>query len=213
MADNFSILGLTSTASNEEIKRAYRRLAMKYHPDKNPAPDARQKFIQITKAYDELMSGKRYSSSSVFTAKPKSKPATPPKPGYRTRDDQQREKRIHIQEQMLKKFIEQREANGTGVKFEENKKSAYLEVNFYFVLCGLTLLVGLILPVVSGNVGMLILTFPFALYFAIKCFWTAGRKKMRADMIFSSKTGFSFEELREYFSKDKIGGMGNKYSE
>ncbi len=37
-------LGLTSMADDEEIKSAYRRLAMKWHPDKNPSPDATSKF-------------------------------------------------------------------------------------------------------------------------------------------------------------------------
>lgn len=42
------ILGLTQAADEEEIKAAYRRLAMKWHPDKNPAPDATSKFQVIT---------------------------------------------------------------------------------------------------------------------------------------------------------------------
>jgi DnaJ-class molecular chaperone len=51
----YKILGLDSLATMEEIKAAYRALAMKYHPDRNPNnPEAEEKFKQIQKAYDVL---------------------------------------------------------------------------------------------------------------------------------------------------------------
>lgn len=49
------MLGLPLGASKSDIKRAYRKLALKYHPDRNPSPAARERFIAITKAYDYLM--------------------------------------------------------------------------------------------------------------------------------------------------------------
>lgn len=55
--DNESLykeLGVEKTASESEIKKAYRLLALKYHPDKNKAPDAEEKFKKISKAYDVL---------------------------------------------------------------------------------------------------------------------------------------------------------------
>ena len=49
------ILGLEQGASTDDIKRAYRRLAMKYHPDKNPNDStANDKFVQIAQAYHAL---------------------------------------------------------------------------------------------------------------------------------------------------------------
>ncbi|KAG8449958.1 hypothetical protein GDO86_016588 [Hymenochirus boettgeri] len=48
----YDLLGVRSSASCEEIKRAFRRLALKYHPDKNP--NAGEKFKQISKAYEVL---------------------------------------------------------------------------------------------------------------------------------------------------------------
>ena len=55
MADHYRTLGVDREASQEEIKRAYRRLAREYHPDANPDdPAAEERFKQITHAYDVL---------------------------------------------------------------------------------------------------------------------------------------------------------------
>lgn len=53
--DFYTILGVDKSADDKEIKKAYRRLAMKYHPDKNPDdPTAEEKFKEATMAYEVL---------------------------------------------------------------------------------------------------------------------------------------------------------------
>src|SRR3954469_14381828 len=55
MADFYSILEIPRDASEDEIKTAYRKLAMRYHPDRNNgSAEAEEKFKQITEAYDVL---------------------------------------------------------------------------------------------------------------------------------------------------------------
>ena len=52
--DCYKILGVSYDASTDEIKKAYRRLAMKFHPDRNKSFGAEDKFKEIQKAYDTL---------------------------------------------------------------------------------------------------------------------------------------------------------------
>lgn len=54
MADYYERLGVTRDADVSEIKKAYRSLAMNYHPDRNDSPDAEEKFRDVTEAYEVL---------------------------------------------------------------------------------------------------------------------------------------------------------------
>ncbi|MHB8464300.1 MAG: molecular chaperone DnaJ [Acidimicrobiales bacterium] len=57
--DFYQVLGLPRTASDEDIKRAYRRLAREYHPDANPDPEAEERFKELQLAYEVLKDPER----------------------------------------------------------------------------------------------------------------------------------------------------------
>ena len=57
--DYYKVLGIAKGASEDEIKKAYRKQALRYHPDKNKAPGAEDKFKEIAEAYDVLSDAKK----------------------------------------------------------------------------------------------------------------------------------------------------------
>jgi len=54
MTDHYTALGLGANASLADIKKAFRQKASFYHPDRNPAPDAAERFRAVQKAYEVL---------------------------------------------------------------------------------------------------------------------------------------------------------------
>jgi molecular chaperone DnaJ len=54
VSEFYALLGISREASEAEIKKAYRKLAMEYHPDRNPSPEAEVRFKEITEAYEVL---------------------------------------------------------------------------------------------------------------------------------------------------------------
>src|SRR5947199_5859643 len=65
--DYYEVLGVARGAPEEEIKRAYRKLAVKFHPDKNPDdPHAEEKFTELGEAYDVLMDGDKRAAYDRF---------------------------------------------------------------------------------------------------------------------------------------------------
>jgi DnaJ-class molecular chaperone len=65
--DFYSVLGVPRSASQEEIKKAYRKLAMKYHPDKNPNDKkAEEQFKTISEAYEILSDEKKKEMYDQF---------------------------------------------------------------------------------------------------------------------------------------------------
>ncbi|MDE2291476.1 MAG: DnaJ domain-containing protein, partial [Elusimicrobia bacterium] len=68
--DYYKILGVGKNASDEEIKKAYRKLARRYHPDRNPGDkQAEERFKQVSQAHDVLSDAdkrKEYDRGGMF---------------------------------------------------------------------------------------------------------------------------------------------------
>ena len=71
MKDPYSVLGVSSTASDDEVKKAYRELARKYHPDNyhdNPLADlAQEKMKEVNEAYDQITKSRSQGGSGGYS--------------------------------------------------------------------------------------------------------------------------------------------------
>ncbi len=69
MSDYYSLLGVDRNASEDQIKKAYRKMAMKYHPDQNKDnPQAEEQFKKIAEAYAVLSDSKKKQQYDQFGA-------------------------------------------------------------------------------------------------------------------------------------------------
>jgi hypothetical protein len=103
--DPYKTLGLKAGASADEIRRAYRRLVKKYHPDRNPLPSAAAQFIEIQSAYEQLTSSQLTADPSAVEQK------------YRARQAQY--------DQDLDAYKKQRAAAREKLRQQKEKEEAY----------------------------------------------------------------------------------------
>jgi DnaJ-class molecular chaperone len=64
--DFYEILGLSKGASKDEVKSAYRKMALKFHPDRNKEPDAEEKFKEINEAYEVLSNDQKKTAYDQY---------------------------------------------------------------------------------------------------------------------------------------------------
>jgi hypothetical protein len=93
----FKILELPETANQSEIRKQYRKLAMRLHPDKNPSPQAKDQFLLVSEAYEILIGRKAPPTlGRVHISKSKEK----------THEERIREARIRHEDQLKKERLE-----------------------------------------------------------------------------------------------------------
>lgn len=194
----YAVLGLPSTASKDEVRRAYRKLVLKWHPDKNPSPEAHTKFIAITEAYDILMGERAAPRAGTTYRRSTASYSPPPKP--KTAAEIRREKRQNHDQMLREKFMRIREQHFRAPDFYKRKEAYYAKSTRYFILAGSVAALGVLLPILVLGALNLIWTAPVAFGLGLGWFFTGGRIKMRADMIYSGRVDYSAEDIREFFS-------------
>lgn len=132
----YKILGLPPSATKQEVKKQYRKLAFKYHPDKNPSAVAQAKFVQITKAYDVIISGKlpkgeRRTTSTRHTSNSGEKVYKRGNKTYTQAEFDEHLKNAR-QKAAFKRWKDQ--AEFAGIKNSKLSKAAPFIVGFYVLL-------------------------------------------------------------------------------
>ncbi len=194
MLDAYTILGLKKGASKDAIRKAYRKLAFEYHPDKNPSPEAKQQFINITEAYDALMEGKAFRAGQRFTAQKA--------PKAKSREELRREKMMRYYEIWQAQFRKIR-AFYNGTDRESLRRRFYGEVYFYYAAAILLMIASLAWPLTTGNPKLVAITFGLGIGVGLRILFYASRKKAAADMIFGQEEHYSFNELNSFFATGK----------
>lgn len=151
MKDYYSLLGIDTSATKADIKKNYRALATKYHPDKNSDPKAAEKFIVITEAYDVLSNPKRRAKYDLFKwqQRQQQKAAAesftvvpPPRESARTRRNRAQKKRSSLyysSKSSAQKF------------FLLTKESFFLSTQYILHILGISILV----TILNHEIGLL----------------------------------------------------------
>jgi len=200
MKDYYSLLGIESTATEREIKKNYRLLAVKYHPDKNPDPDAASKFIEISEAYEILSNKKSRTKYDLYRwqllkQKEEKKQAssdsfivvTPPQSTRNRRNKEQkaRSTKYHQSKDEQKKF------------WLLVMESLHIASRYIFHLLGITLFTVILFPALGHQfiefgknifrgilIGALTVPLAYSIYWMGKNFITEFNKDLEAFSVF-----------------------------
>lgn len=105
----YKTLGLLPGADQAAVRKAFRKLAMKYHPDKNPSASAQAKFIAVTEAY-EILTGKKPApttrASRSKSAQKRQSPSSPANASAQSDEERVRKAKERQEEQAKREFEE-----------------------------------------------------------------------------------------------------------
>lgn len=137
----YHTLGLDKNASQEEVKKAYRKKSLKFHPDVNKAPDAKQQFIAVNEAYEVLMDKNKIQRMMDFHSQVKA----------------QAEAFEKQKQEAFRAYCEQKKAEAerrASMKFSEYKRDMGWYMSFFFIV-----VVSLIILTVAWMMSYAVVTF------------------------------------------------------
>ncbi len=143
MKDYYALLGLKQSATKAEVKKNYRLLATKYHPDKNKEQGSAEKFIAITEAYEVLNNKKRRTQYDLFRWEKLKRQAkeeeyiTVAHPRESTRS-----RRNKAQKKRATQYQQQQSAAARELSL--TKESLYIIAHYYLHILGSTLVIAII---------------------------------------------------------------------
>tara|TARA_B100000508_G_scaffold140609_1_gene142353 strand:+ start:46142 stop:47032 length:891 start_codon:yes stop_codon:yes gene_type:complete len=146
----FEILEIAPTKDEKVIKKAYRKLALKYHPDKNQTEEAHVKFIRISEAYENLLAALDYANKSPeerkeYTKNQSTRAKKPQKTAQEIYEERLREAKRRYEE-MKRKEAEENEAYYQTISSGVNWKVFRAIMIGCILFAGLFILDSLILP-------------------------------------------------------------------
>ncbi|PWH86197.1 J domain-containing protein [Brumimicrobium oceani] len=122
----FEILGIPPTKNENLVKRAYRRKAMKYHPDRNPSAAAKDKFIEVSNAYDKIIFALEEAKSQKHSTHNATRQSTNSKYPYQQRQQSKTRTQNNSTEERNERVKRARE------RYEQMKHEEVLENERYY---------------------------------------------------------------------------------
>ncbi len=149
LPDYYKVFGLRKTATKEEIKKTYRELAKKYHPDVNKSPDATAKMQEIQEAYyilydDEARSRYDIQYDRIYGSKKQEFKEDPQSKSSQTQNNKSEQKTHQFDDPILEKWI--LNAKRQAIDFVKNlyrdtKGIAASGCSYYFKALGICILI------------------------------------------------------------------------
>src|ERR671932_1645491 len=127
MPNYYEVLGVSQDASQDEIKRSFRNLALKYHPDKNRnSEESKQKFMKIVEAYEVLSNeqARRHYDGNAFKV-PRQAHGWSPPADFST---------VYSYEEIKKRYRQASNIGGGMWDIRDKKKNGMWENNMIFFL-------------------------------------------------------------------------------